>query len=187
MAPLIQFSSAAALDCKRNLDPPLSFTAFKTLHIITCGKADGLSREHVTVSSRSSSCSVVALCVLGACTLRRPASFKEIRWRRSRTQGQAHGSRGRRRRTRPASGRGAPKNECHDHRGARLLGDISKPGVTRRTPSQPTPHAGPHAAPAVFQARGFHSAHTERFVTDRATYTLVGPPELRWGNYRESL
>ena len=110
-----------------------------------------------------------------AWSLHSPASFKEIRWRRSRTQGQAHGSRGRRRRTRPASRSGAPKNEFQDHRGARLLGDISKPGVTRRTPSQPTPHAGPHAAPAVFQARGFHSAHRERFVTDRATYTLVGP------------
>ena len=24
----------------------------------------------------------------------------------------------------------------------------------------------------------------ERFVTDQATYTLVGPPELRWGNLK---
>ena len=25
---------------------------------------------------------------------------------------------------------------------------------------------------------------TERFVTDQATYTLAGPPELRWGNLK---
>ena len=24
----------------------------------------------------------------------------------------------------------------------------------------------------------------ERFVTDQATYTLAGPPELRWGNLK---
>ena len=24
----------------------------------------------------------------------------------------------------------------------------------------------------------------ERFVTEQATYTLAGPPELRWGNLR---
>ena len=26
--------------------------------------------------------------------------------------------------------------------------------------------------------------HVERFVTEQATYTLAGPPELRWGNLR---
>ena len=27
-------------------------------------------------------------------------------------------------------------------------------------------------------------AQRERFVTDQATYTLAGPPELRWGNLK---
>ena len=80
MAPLIQFSSAAALDCKRNLDPPLSFTAFKTLHIITCGK------RRLELRTCNSFIEVIELQRSGfvrAWSLHSPASFKEIRWRRS--------------------------------------------------------------------------------------------------------
>ena len=28
-------------------------------------------------------------------------------------------------------------------------------------------------------------SYSERFVTEQATYTLAGPPELRWGNLKE--
>ena len=31
-----------------------------------------------------------------------------------------------------------------------------------------------------------HVSTRERFITEQATYRLVGPPEMRWGNFKEA-
>jgi hypothetical protein len=38
--------------------------------------------------------------------------------------------------------------------------------------------------PCTPESRQSCSDYRERFVTDQATYTLAGPPELRWGNLK---